>query len=379
LKNLETEDMKNNWWEINPETLIDTPFLALYTDRIQYNIEHLIESVKGDIQKLRPHIKTHKLGEILDLYKTYKIDKVKCATIAEAELCAIHNITDILLAYQPTKLKQQRWISLLQKYPNLIFSTIVDNFETANELSELGKKNNITLNIYLDINAGMDRTGVDYKSNWDHLTCEIINLSNIKFLGLHIYDGHLKGSADERIKMASDTFTQIIDKLFKLEQKLDYKLKVVAGGSNTFPFYTSQKNVECSPGTFVFWDINYQNNLPEQNFKPAAVLVGTVISKPTKNTLCIDIGYKSVASENPLDKRLTILNDDKLIPISHSEEHLVLENKGDKPYNIGDTIYAIPYHICPTCALYETVQIVNSQQEIHDQWTVLARNRKINF
>lgn len=371
--------MGNNWWEINQKTRIDTPFLALYTDRVRYNIEHLIESVEGDIQKLRPHIKTHKLGEILDLYKTYQINKVKCATIAEAELCAIHNVVDILLAYQPTGLKQQRWITLLLKYPNLVFSTIADNLDTAKELSELGKKNNITLNIYLDINAGMNRTGVNYKSNWDHLIYEIIKLSNIKLLGLHIYDGHLKGTVEQRTKEASDTFSQIIDKLSILEQKLSYKLKIVAGGSNTFPFYSSQKNIECSPGTFIFWDINYQTNLSEQKFKPAAVLVGTVISKPTENTLCIDIGYKSVASENSLDKRLTILNDDKLTPISHSEEHLVLENKGNKPYNLGDTIYAIPYHICPTCALYETVQIVNSQQDIHDQWAVLARNRKINI
>lgn len=371
--------MGNKWWKINQKTRIDTPFLALYIDRVQYNIEHLIKSVKGDIHKLRPHIKTHKLGEVLDLYKTYQINKVKCATIAEAELCAIHNVLDILLAYQPTGLKQQRWITLLLKYPNLVFSTIVDNLETAKELSELGKKNNITLNIFLDINAGMDRTGVNYKSNWDDLIYEIINLSNIKLLGLHIYDGHLKGTVEQRTKEASDTFIQITDKLSSIEQKLNCKLKIVAGGSNTFPFYSSQKNIECSPGTFVFWDINYQTNLPEQEFKPAAVLVGTVISKPTESTLCIDIGYKSVASENSLDRRLTILNDDKLIPVSHSEEHLVLENKGNKQYNIGDTIYAIPYHICPTCALYETVQIVNWQQDINDQWSVLARNRKINI
>lgn len=371
--------MGNNWWEINPETRIDTPFLALYIDRIRYNIEHLIESVNGNTQKLRPHIKTHKLGEILDLFKKYQINKVKCATIAEAELCAIHNVPDILLAYQPTGLKQKRWITLLHKYPRLNFSTIVDNIDTANELSELGKSYNLKLNIYLDINAGMDRTGVNFKSNWNDLASAITQLPNINFLGLHIYDGHLKGTIEQRTKEASDSFTQITDKLSTLEQKLDYKLKIVAGGSNTFPFYATQENVESSPGTFVFWDINYQTNLPEQSFKPAAVLVGTIISKPTENTLCIDIGYKSVASENPIDKRLTILNDDKLIPISHSEEHLVLENKGNKQYKLGDTIYAIPYHICPTCALYETVQVVNSQQDIYNQWTVLARNKKISI
>ena len=88
--------MQKNWWKINSETRIDTPFLAVYEDRIQFNIEHLIGAVNGETQKLRPHIKTHKIGEILELFKIYNIKKVKCATIAEAELRAIHQIPDVL-------------------------------------------------------------------------------------------------------------------------------------------------------------------------------------------------------------------------------------------------------------------------------------------
>jgi D-serine deaminase-like pyridoxal phosphate-dependent protein len=51
--------MQKNWWKINSETLIDTPFLAVYEDRVRQNIERLISYVKGDTQRLRPHIKTH--------------------------------------------------------------------------------------------------------------------------------------------------------------------------------------------------------------------------------------------------------------------------------------------------------------------------------
>ena len=63
------------------------------------------------------------------------------------------------------------------------------------------------------------------------------------------------------------------------------------------------------------------------------------------DTFCIDIGYKAVASENPIDKRLVILNDENLIPTAHSEEHLIIENRGKNEYAIGDTIYAQPYHV----------------------------------
>lgn len=371
--------MRNNWWEINPKTLIDTPFLAVYTERMKFNIEKLIESVDGDTQKLRPHIKTHKIGEVLNLFKANKIDKVKCATIAEAELSAMYHISDVLLAYQPVGLKSHRWIQLLKKYPNTLFSTIVDSIEIAAQLANLAKVNNLKLHIYLDINTGMNRTGVGLTENWENLALEIAQLPNLNLIGLHIYDGHLKGTLEQRKEDVLSTFEQIKNRLSALQLEFDYPLKIVAGGSNTFPIYAKIKDIECSPGTFVFWDVNYQTHLPEQDFKLAAILVGTVISKPTAKTICIDIGYKSVASENPLDKRLVILNDEKLIPIAHSEEHLVLENKGNINYPIGTILYALPYHVCPTCALYESVQVVNKHSNIYEQWSVLARNKKITF
>jgi D-serine deaminase-like pyridoxal phosphate-dependent protein len=371
--------MKENWWEINSENSIDTPFLAVYEDRIRFNIERLIRAVNGDTKRLRPHIKTHKIGEILELFKIYNIKKVKCATIAEAELAAIHQIPDVLLAYQPVGLKKERWVALIKKYPEIDFSTITDDLEEAKAINETAKKNNLILNLYLDLNTGMNRTGVAISDAWTYLANELMQLENIHFSGIHIYDGHLKGDVGQRKSEASKSFFLIENKIKEIEQKLDYELKIIAGGSNTFPFYATQEDVECSPGTFVFWDSNYQINLQEQDFKTALVIVGTIISKPTNSTLCIDIGYKSVSSENPIDKRLVILNDGNLIPFSHSEEHLIVENRGKKEYKIGDTIYALPYHVCPTCALYDSVHVINKQQKICAQWRVAARSRKINI
>lgn len=368
--------MQKNWWEINSETLIETPFLAVYEDRVRTNIERLISYVKGDTQKLRPHIKTHKNAAILELFKIYNIKKIKCATISEAELAANQKIEDILLAYQPVGLKAERWVLLIKKFPEIHFSTIIDNQKTAFALNETAKRNNLVLSVYLDLNTGMNRTGFSISEDWTELIHVISKLENLHFKGFHIYDGHLKGNLEERNLEASKAFEQILSKVEKTQNEFDYDLKIVAGGSNTFPFYASQENVECSPGTFVFWDSNYEIHLPEQDFKAALVIVGTVISKPTKNTFCVDIGYKAVSSENPIDKRLVILNDENLIPTAHSEEHLILENKGENEYEIGDIIYAKPYHVCPTVALYDTLQVVNKKQQLYTQWPVGARGRK---
>lgn len=360
--------MQKNWWEINSETRIDTPFLAVYEDRVRQNIEKLISYVKGDMQKLRPHIKTHKSAAILELFKIYNIKKIKCATIAEAELAANQQIEDILLAYQPVGLKAERWISLIKKFPKIHFSTIIDNQKTASDLNEIAKRNNLVLFVYLDLNTGMNRTGYSISEDWTVFIQEILKLEYLQFEGIHIYDGHLKGNVEERNSAAFKSFKEIRDKV--------ENFKIVAGGSNTFPFYATQENVECSPGTFVFWDSNYQIHLPEQDFKPALVIVGTIISKPTRNTFCVDIGYKAVSSENPIDKRLVVLNDENLFPTTHSEEHLIIENKGDNEYEIGDIIYAEPYHVCPTVALYDNLQVVNKKNKIYTQWPVGARGRK---
>lgn len=63
-------------------------------------------------------------------------------------------------------------------------------------------------------------------------------------------------------------------------------------------------------------------------------------------------------------------------PIGHSEEHMVFAVDDDAQYQVGDVLYGVPYHICPTIALHERVSIVENNQLVK-HWETLARNRKI--
>ena len=74
---------------------------------------------------------------------------------------------------------------------------------------------------------------------------------------------------------------------------------VVVGGTPTFPLHAKRADVECSPGTAVFWDWGYTTRLPDMDFLPAALVLTRVISKPATNLLCLDLGHKAIASENP--------------------------------------------------------------------------------
>ncbi len=107
-------------------------------------------------------------------------------------------------------------------------------------------------------------------------------------------------------------------------------------------------------------------------------MISRVISLPDDTKLCLDLGHKSIASENTLDKRVYFLNAPELKFVSQSEEHLVAEIPKDDSYKIGDVLYGLPYHICPTVALYERAVIIENNKKV-DEWKIIARDRKINF
>jgi D-serine deaminase-like pyridoxal phosphate-dependent protein len=106
-------------------------------------------------------------------------------------------------------------------------------------------------------------------------------------------------------------------------------------------------------------------------------LLTRVISIIDSHTLCLDLGHKSVAAENPLP-RVKFLNATEAVAVSQSEEHLVIKVEDSRRYQIGDVWYGVPSHICPTCALYDYVQVAENGR-VTTQWQVIARNRIITI
>jgi D-serine deaminase-like pyridoxal phosphate-dependent protein len=153
---------------------------------------------------------------------------------------------------------------------------------------------------------------------------------------------------------------------------------IVGGGTPTYPFYAAQPEVECSPGTFILWDKGYQNSFEEQEYSIAAVLISRVISLPDETKVSLDLGHKAVAAENELTKRVSFLNAPDAKIISQSEEHLVLEMAKGHGFKIGDVLYGLPIHICPTVALYDRAATV-IDYKITGEWSIVSRNRKINI
>jgi len=365
------------WYVINNAGDVPSPALLIYPDRIEYNIREMI-SVAGDVDLIRPHVKTHKMAGIIRLQMKYGIYKFKCATIAEAEMIAGCGASDILLAYQPVGPNIDRFFHLKHKFPDIKISCIADSEEVIRQLSETARIKGIETHIWLDINNGMNRTGVAPGEDAARLYKLITDLPMLRAEGLHVYDGHIhEKDFSVRQRMCNDAFAPVINLIDELKKLSNSPLIVVAGGTPTFPVHAGRCGVETSPGTLLLWDYGYSTSFSEMNFLHAAVLLMRIISKPCDNLICLDLGHKAIASEMP-QPRIKILGLDNYKIISHNEEHIVICTAEAVNMKIGDVLYGIPYHICPTVDRYDFVTVVK-EGKASEQWNIEARRRKITL
>ncbi|MBV7533320.1 D-TA family PLP-dependent enzyme [Chitinophaga sp. sic0106] len=363
-----------NWFELKNAAQVDSPALIIYKDRVIENINK-VKGMIDNVSRLRPHVKTNKMTEVVQLMMGAGINKFKCATIAEAEMTGLAGAADVLLAYQPVGPKAVRFLELIQKYPGTQFSCLVDNRESANDLQELAKQSGRHVKVYMDINVGMNRTGIKPDHGALGLYQYVHSLENLLPVGFHVYDGHIHDTDLAIRKQKCDQAYEPVVNLVAdvVASGLPVPL-VVAGGTPTFPIHSQRRREECSPGTFVFWDFGYARNLPEQQFDYAALVLSRVISHIDDQLICLDLGHKSIAAENP-QPRVEFLNIPGTV-ISQSEEHLVLKVASAADYPVGTVAYGVTLHICPTVALYEKAYVAENN-DVTATWKVIARDRQI--
>lgn len=370
-------DKNRPWYEIRNAVDIPSPALLVYPARIEKNIGRMLQ-IAEDTDRLRPHVKTYKMAPVIEMQMNSGIRKFKCSTIAEAELTARCGAAQVLLALQPVGPQIPRFLGLVNAFPDTAFSAIVDSGEIIQQICELVRKAGTDVTLWLDIDNGMHRTGVAPGEKAFELYKMIHDLPSLKTGGLHVYDGHVhdKDIADRKEHCDRD-FEPVRSLADRLTDSGFEVPSIVAGGTPTFPIHARREGVETSPGTPLLWDRGYADSYPDLEFTVAAVLLARIVSKPGENLLCLDLGYKAVASEMP-QPRVYFPEVEVERVVNHSEEHLVIETDAPGKFEVGDVVYGIPVHICPTVDRHEKAYVVNDRTVSAD-WEVEARKRKITI
>src|SRR5262249_45723731 len=150
-----------------------------------------------------------KIAEVCELMLDAGITRFKCATIAEAEMLGLIEAPDVLIAHQPVGPKAERVLQLVQTFRSTHFTCIIDNFSTAQTLSDLFSKNNERLQLFIDLNIGMNRSGIIPEKALE-LFKQCQSLPAVRIIGLHAYDGHIRDTDfTERCRRSDEAFAKV--------------------------------------------------------------------------------------------------------------------------------------------------------------------------
>lgn len=367
-------------YEIADASEIFSPGLVIFRELLTSNLNEMVR-IAGGPENLRPHCKTHKMPAIIDIMQDMGIRKHKCATVAEAEMLCEAGVNDILIAYQMVGPNINRFVQLTDRYPDVRFATLVDHPKVLEELGHALESRGRVAGVWLDVDSGMQRTGIQPGDAAQQLYEMICSTPGIEPAGLHWYDGHHRqGDPDERrtaIENAWLPLTELRDRL--LLQGFPIPAVAVAG-TGSFPILADfgEPNLQLTPGTTTLYDVGYLELFPDIQLQPAAGILTRVVSCNRPGFLTLDCGHKSISPDQPAGQRARFpaLPDAK--ECGHNEEHLVVQTERADQFSIGDHLVALPRHVCPTVALHQTAHVVDGGSLV-DRWQVVGRDRKLSI
>lgn len=356
-----------------------TPALVVYPEIVASNIARTLLLLDGDADRWRAHIKTAKLAYTLSLLLGSGVRNFKCATTLELLVACRGGAADILLAYPVVGANALRVCEIADQFPHTRISALVENE------AQVRQWRSSRVGVFLDINPGMNRTGIA-QNQVDRVVGLVreIGSASLEFRGLHYYDGQYGGVDEgERTTAARAGYDRLIELVNEIQRQGLRVPELITAGTPTFPCSLAYEGFRgqgfihrVSPGTLVYCDATSLAQLPENyGFAPAALVLTRVVSRPHDAVVTCDAGHKAVSADAGVPTCVVVGHPD-LMPLSPSEEHLpmAVQPGGDGP-KIGETLYLLPRHVCPTVNNFDAALLV-ARGTIESVEQVSARGRE---
>ena len=356
-----------------------TPALVVYPEIVASNIARTLDLLGGNGDGWRVHIKTAKLSHTLRMLVERGIYNFKCATSLELLAACNSGARDVLFAYPAVAANARRVRELADAFPNVRISVLAENEEQVRQWR------GGPVGVFLDINSGMNRTGVEQKQ-----TDKILGLvravgdAKLEFRGLHYYDGQYGGLEEPERSVAAhagyDCLLEIVSAIRRSGLRVP---EVITSGTPTLPCSLSYAGFRgreffhrVSPGTIVYGDATSLAQLPvEYRLRPAVLVLARVVSQPLPGIVTCDAGHKTVSADAGVPT-CAVLGHPELTPLSPSEEHLPVTVAGEAASpRVGDALYLLPRHVCPTVNNFDYALLVRDGQILSVE-EVSARGRE---
>jgi D-serine deaminase-like pyridoxal phosphate-dependent protein len=355
---------------------LETPAILVDIDVVEGNVARMAEACRRDGVRLRPHAKTHKSLAIGRLQMAAGAAGLTVAKVGEAEVFAAGGVEDLFVAYPVVGADKGR--RLLALAEGIRLAVGADSVEGAATLAGVFRAAGRTLDVLLEIDVGLGRTGVAPAQALDAARA-IGSLPGLRLRGIFTHAGHVYVTADGGARTAigrseGEVMAAVAEGLRAGGVEVE---EVSVGSTPTVPRSRAVAGItEVRPGCYVFHDAT-QVNLGSCTLDECALTVlATVVSVPARGRAVIDAGSKTL-SKDPLApagggfgrivgraSRLETL----------TEEHGVIRVAEGEAFRVGERVRVLPNHCCAVVNLHDELVGVRAGR-VEERLRVDARGR----
>lgn len=329
-----------------PNDPVATPCFVIFEENVRHNLRQTVAAC-GGVERLMPHVKTHRAPWIVELLLSQGVTAFKCATPAEVHMVLAAGAKQVTWAYPtPNSFNIHRFIALARQYPDAVLTGMVDSDRGLEVWRTELKDGPENVHLWVDLDPGLGRTGISMDTAALKLARSVHQLG--RFAGFHVYDGHIGGDRNERREKVLD----LAEKVGVLKNRLSeekIECAVTAGGSYTFDLWPRELTQFVSPGSWTYSSAQHDIELADLEWRPAAFVLATVISVH-KGTATLDAGSKAISPDKPMAERFRW--DGRILLMN--EEHVIVESND---LRVGDRVLLIPQHACTTAYMYDSALV----------------------
>lgn len=339
----------------------ETPALLVDGERLRRNIDDFAALCRRTGKRMMPHIKTHKCAAIARLQLEAGAEGLTCSKLSEAEAMLDSGVRRIFLAHSlvsPAKIPRLR--RLAAATDELILS--VTSPAQVRRLDALLAEAGLRQPVLLALDSGLRREGARGLGELAAMKAAVDTSACLAYRGIYTHEGFAYSSAPAVIAGQAAKTARLLR-----------KAKEALGGGELWPGCSATAAwmaeepglTGLRPGAYVFADLTLTDLTKVRPWEEIALCVAaTVVDKPEDGLALIDAGSKVFAMDHaegqpharPLDR-----GDYALTKLS--EEHGFLTGDGVRSLEIGQTVYLVPFHVCPVVNLADRFHMLENGKE----------------
>ncbi len=325
----------------------------------------------------RPHFKTHQSIEIGRWFRAFRVHKIAVSSLSMAAYFAQNGWDDITVAF-PFNLLEMEEANALAEQVDL--NLLVESKEV---IQQLDKHLEYPVNIFVKVNLGNNRTGVDTTDfdTLDALAEQLLVADKIGFMG---FLGHAGHSYTARGKSEIlQVHKQCLSKIATLKERyqpafpdmiISYGDTPTCSVADDFPHVD-----ELRPGNFVFYDLMQHQIGACEEADVAVAMACPVVSKHLdRNEIVIYGGAVHFSKEFQIGKKgekhfgkYVSLQQDQWGPLeetiylkSLSQEHGIVHAPDYfiEKVKEGELLTFLPIHSCLTANLMPCFQMLDGDR-----------------